>query len=542
MPPESLFYDLHGEDTLFSPKFLLGQPKDARLYSPILPPYGEFLNAAFSPDSTKIAILSATNEVVLEILDAGTFTRNYPPIKLKMKINGKPSSSTSIVISPDGNKIVVVSNTSMEMWSSKRNQTIIQFFSDRDIIDFKNTMTVFLGNDCLVHCCLKENSIQVWSRNMSNFKDNKNLYTLQMDKIVSCMAVSPNGTYLCCVLTSNELSIWDLNTREAIAKDARVGDSGDSEDVFNTLSISCDRTYVACGSKRRILKLWNSRTASLIWSQPVQQVLYRILMPNSSDVKQLLTMSSHGSEIRIWDIASGSGYMHDASYGSINKIAAVSTEEIFVTSWSGHPTVWGIQNIEKDTWSNGVAVLPGETLQEIIFLPDGGLIASGSGVKRSNIVVWDGFGTENALKQTLRGDTSQILEQKFSLNGRMVFSRDCDANVFLWHRNSDRETFKLLRKHECSDADTAQRLFDSLVQGNSHEDAQTTQFRNRAKEYFSYDYRDKWICLANGTRLWYVPSELPGQRWNKVVQKGWKIVVYGRHFAVLFEYIDKQGL
>lgn len=316
LPPESSLYALYKEQAKLSPKILFGQIKVIRLFLPESQlPDGRYSAIAFSNDGTQIAFLFPTS---LEIWDFATLSRISDPIALKDSYYGRYNRN-SVVFSPDGCKIAILGSGSIEVWDLiERRLLVSQTNSHGKAISFPDDAH-------LIYCSKQSNIIEI--SEWTILEDRTVTYTLETGSTVTCIGISSNANYLGSISDTNDVTVWELRTREVIS----TFNLGGREGRFEVLAISNDEEHAACGSRKGTVKLWNFQTVSRVRVGEVDYAIKQILMPLSLDSKQLVTVSRY-DYVHVWDMTSGSCYEHE----SRADIAALSPDgRHLVTSYYG---------------------------------------------------------------------------------------------------------------------------------------------------------------------------------------------------------------
>ena len=104
--------------------------------------------------------------------------------------------------------------------------------------------------------------------------------------------------------------------------------------------------------------------------------------------------------------------------------------------------------------------------------------------------------------------------------------------------SSVEELPRAIRCQDYSDSSFFYALYDhpEIITLEGEDDTNYEQV-HQAGAFFSWSVRDRWVCLATGERMWYIPESF--EYYLNVAQKDRKIVVYSYKSAILFEDEDR---
>lgn len=197
--------------------------------------------------------------------------------------------------------------------------------------------------------------------------------------------------------------------------------------VINSISFSPDGLLIASSSDDKTIKIWDVRTAKLLYTFIDTSWVFSIEF--SKDSKRVLSASL--DSVKIWDIRSG------------NVIQAHSGERVATYSPDGGLVASVYKNMIK-VWNpqTGSNVLHIEghdnTINSLAFSPNGKqLCSSASG----DIKVWD-LSSAECLRTIVSHEMTTVTSVSYRDDGRAIISSSRDGTIRIWNVNNGKETWK----------------------------------------------------------------------------------------------------
>jgi len=247
------------------------------------------------------------------------------------------------------------------------------------------------------------------------------------------LAISPDGMHLASSGGGSVLQLWDIPTGEGIL--LAPGDG-----VVHTLAYSPLGNCIAGGGADGRIRLWNTKTAELEriiqdedQTDPITSLVF------SPDGNRLASAGSSGTEVWLWDVASGqpvllipnaldSCAVEALAFHPKGQLLAAGGIDWLATGGSdGAITLWDLERkcdvSQFDGGSTGMA-----------FHPSGRWLASASLV--NSICVWD-VETRQLVRE-LTGHEETVTCLAYSANGQWLASSSDDHTVRIWDAQSGR--------------------------------------------------------------------------------------------------------
>ena len=310
-------------------------------------------SVVFSPDGNKIASASEDNTVKLWDIQG----------KLLTTLTGHRSSVTNVVFSPDGNKIASASeDNTVKLWDIQ-GKLLTTLTGHRSSV----TSAVFSPDGNKIASASEDNTVKLWDI------QGKLLTTLTGHRSSVTSAVfSPDGNKIASASEDNTVKLWDIQGKLLTTL------TGHRSSVTNVV-FSPDGNKIASASEDNTVKLWDIQG------------------------KLLTTLTGHRSSV------TSAVFSPDG-----NKIASASEDNTV--------KLWDIQGKLLTTLTGHSS-----SVTNVVFSPDGNKIASAS--EDNTVKLWD---IQGKLLTTLTGHSSSVTSVVFSPDGNQIASASEDNTVKLW--------------------------------------------------------------------------------------------------------------
>jgi WD40 repeat protein len=345
----------------------------------ILPEDGQLGPIAWSPDSKKLAIVTASDYVTIWDVEQAK------PIQKLAVLN-----VTCLRWSPDGEKIALADgNLLVEVWDLKSAKLVQSFSGHASQLDTWGKIIEVLWTNENEIVSLDENAqIFLWDTKTGDI-----IHTLEKtdNDFARRIALSPDKKTLAIAsMQSQQILLWDLVARKEQKIIAQM------PPFIMEMSWSPNGESIALATQfpsRLVFLDVNSGTFQKEFATNVYSVNSLSWLKNG---QELITRNGYhdGDVITLWDIQTGQGIYGVRSL-TANRAAWSSNGLIVATSDGRGIALWDIQSgnprLLPDEIRNGV--LDGgpnyEGIFKIAFNPSGNLLAAESGDDSSRIRIWD---------------------------------------------------------------------------------------------------------------------------------------------------------
>ncbi|WP_445636353.1 hypothetical protein NSTC745_01242 [Nostoc sp. DSM 114161] len=259
---------------------------------------------------------------------------------------------------------------------------------------------------------------------------NSTTSNFDVSKVVSSVAISPDGKTLASGGNDKTIKIWNISTGEIIHTL-----SGHSRPV-ESVAISPDGKTLASGSGDKTIKIWNIFTGKAIrtLSGHSNSIVSVAISPDG----KTLASGSDDKTIKIWDLSTGKVIRTLSGHSKSVESVAISPDGKTLASSSnvgsyGTIRIWDLSTGELIRTLSGNTVV----VNSVAFSPDGKTLASGGfgeTIEISNI-------STGKLIRTLSGNTVVVNSVAFSPDGKTLASGSLDETIRIW----DLSTGELIR-------------------------------------------------------------------------------------------------
>lgn len=252
---------------------------------------------------------------------------------------------------------------------------------------------------------------------------------LNESNIVSCIALSPNESYLAIGSDLAPIHLWDLTTKNSL------GFLGFKEKIDKINSLVMTDFFLFSAGWDKTIRKWDLITRTLEKSYEGHEA--PILCLEITKDQNYLLSGSEDRAIIIWDLYTDLKRKIPAHLSPVSCVKANPlTDSIISASWDKTIKIWSFHTIKLK------AILLGHTdaIKALAVSPSGKLLASAG--KDKLIKIWDL--ETNKLKNCLEGHQKTINVLRFSLYGDFLISGSNDKTMKLWNMNK----FKLKKTIE----------------------------------------------------------------------------------------------
>ncbi|KKZ67068.1 hypothetical protein EMCG_07239 [[Emmonsia] crescens] len=245
-------------------------------------------------------------------------------------------------------------------------------------------------------------SIEIWNPSSGSRKMVLHGHT----EFIRAISFSPGSGFLASAADDWTVRVWDIS-------------SGSSVQVLkhqycpSAVAFSPDSKYIASGTMGGCIRIWDSSTRELLsvckgHSGIVTAVVFS---PTNSEI---IASGSYDKTVRLWDISTGStGSLVDTftGHGDIVRVVSFSPDGMLASGSSDRTVrLWDIERMPIPTvaqeWDFHI-------IDEMVFSPDGKLVASRSGTKK--VRLWNTYGECVGRLDSLDSGTFQ-----FSPDGKRI--------------------------------------------------------------------------------------------------------------------------
>ncbi|KAI0905434.1 quinon protein alcohol dehydrogenase-like superfamily [Ustulina deusta] len=373
---------------------------------------GYFWNLLFSPDGTRLVLL--TNRGNMLVWDVATSQAEH---RLE---SSSPGETNAAILSPDGSKLAVGSNSTIEIWDMETGQS--QHILEGHCADIQ--VVAFSPDGNHLASGSSDKNVRLW--NVESGETERILSG--HSRAVQTVLFSPDGRKLVSVSGDQTMLVWDVpsgqheHTLELEEIERPLFSSNKDRIAFS----SDGARLVSVAGKDMSICVWDTKT----W-QPKHVARRHSNLPScfafSPDGNKVVFRSSDGT-IHVWDVATGqakqilgicspiSGHMTSLVFSPDGKWLASSFGNT-VQLWDAE--TWKVENkLESHTF----------LVKQIAFSPDGERLASAllGGTAR----IWDI--SSSLVECTPGGHSKMVNSLVLSADGTKLASGSADTTARIW--------------------------------------------------------------------------------------------------------------
>ena len=382
-------------------------------------------SVAFNPKGDILA--SASFDATVRLWDVTTG-------KLKRKTLEARSSLTHIVFNPSGDTIAgsTLADNVVYLWDVATGKIKTTLEVDTQ---FAGDIAFSHDGDKIAINCSSDLNIQIWDVSTRQYQGTLRGHTTNTMDIV----FSPDGNTLASVCLDGTLRLWNYN--EEFLRDLRVG-RNKPKTTFHIenmrwmrIIFSPDNSTIAGYDEDGTVLLLDAATGQqkTAISGHTNRVSSIAFSPGGN-----IIASGKGDQVLLWDVNTAE-LTESLNTAGLN-IISVGFSPNGSTLATGHDgntiLLWDMETRQQKLKIE-VPLLDTDIktwIREVIFSPDGNLLASSGGYNDYSVYLWDV--NTGLLKVKLEGHTDTVDSIAFSPNGRMLAS--CcegfgDNSIKLWH-------------------------------------------------------------------------------------------------------------
>jgi len=281
----------------------------------------------------------------------------------------------------------------------------------------------YLADRQWIITCSDDGSLRLWEQDSgaqigNDWRDDE-------DEVgVFTIALSPNGKTVASGSRNGTVKLWDIETRNVIAK--WTGHS----DVIQSVCWSADGGRVASGSSDGTARVWDVESGEVVLgpikTMTVHQPSFILVVAFSPDGSNFATGGSEqDGRTKIWDASTGkllSTLEHDSSVFSL--VWTSDQKKLLSGCANGSITIFN-----TTTWQQ-IAVLEDHTttVYALSLFRNDRLLASGSQDK--TVRLWN-LDTNLPVSLPL-GHRCMVYDTAFSPDGRFLATAGGDGNAYVW--------------------------------------------------------------------------------------------------------------
>jgi WD40 repeat protein len=421
---------------------------------------------AFSPDGTRIASASFDNTVRVWDVSSGA--------SLIAPLEGHREFIFAVAFSPDGQQIASGSaDSTVRIWDSILHMDALHTLTGHADKVFA---VAFSPEGHRVVSGSADLTVRVWDTTTG-----ADIFGALCghEGQVTTVIFTPDGQWILSGGSDSAVCGWDAITGEMML--VLQGHGG----IIRSIAVSSDGKRIASGSDDGTIQLWDPIT--------MQECLV-LRIPGVGGVKDvafipgdlhIVSMSIPDYKVRLWDAVTGAETSTSAAFYGSESMVMSPTGDRFAFTYSNSIAVWDASfltdtvplantsygdirvlasspegqrfaSISEDEcfvriWDaksgqESCSPLQGheDTVESVVFSPDGQLIASGSA--DTTIIVWHILLEMEVLK--LRGHENSVGSVAFSADGTQILSGSSDDTVRLWSLSTAAQILPPLRGHQ----------------------------------------------------------------------------------------------
>lgn len=352
----------------------------------------------FSPDGKNIFIVQADGKLqAWEIFS-----------EKEIQLSGQIEAISSLDISPDGRRLVTVTNGNLpRVWDMKSGRELMSFRGHSDYVSF----AYFSPNGSRILTASDDGTARIWSASTG-----AELLALQHDDWVWNAAFSPDGRR---VVTSSgaQVFVWDAETGEKLfTLNGHVS-------TVHVAAFSPNGSMIATGSYDRKIIVWNADTGEPLFTLAGHTgAVFSLVF--SPDGKQLISGSDDGT-LRIWDVTLEHGEALTIPYpnGRGENAALLPNGQVIAAIEGNKLKLWSLETGKelRDYSNDG-------DMTAFALSPDGSLIAAARG--DFSVTLYNPASTTGL--RTWSAHTGRINALAFSPGGKWLATASDDYKVIVW--------------------------------------------------------------------------------------------------------------
>lgn len=262
--------------------------------------------------------------------------------KEKLSLAGHTDAISAVKFSPDGTRLVSASlDKTARIWNTSNGEEMAVLnkhgLAVNGAVFSPDGRTVITGSN--------DFQIILWDAQTGEKRD-----ALRSDAMIFDLAITNDGKTLAAALRNARVDVFDLETKKKVRS---IWDGSQVEPV-NTLDFSPNGQLLASGSADGVLRVWNTNSGKLIWSQsavrkpgaekaePAEKNLDPVESVSFSSSAELATLTQSGI-VTTWDTSGQPKARNTLGWARIERLAVSPDGKILaVQAGSQKVVTWSV--------------------------------------------------------------------------------------------------------------------------------------------------------------------------------------------------------
>ncbi len=379
------------------------------------------LHAAFSPDGSKVVIVTG-NENLVRLWDSKTG-------KLLVVLKGHEHHVNHAIFSPDGQRVLTSSKDgTARLWEAKTGKLL--FVMEQGSVIRR---AAFSPDGLKVVTPFKQGGAILWEANSGKLLKKMQPEDMSDSGPFDNVVFSPDGSKIA-TCGNNKAYLWNVMDGKLLYALAH-------QNTVTDMAFSPDGTKVVTASFDNTARLWDAKNGKLLYVlKHIKRVTHAAFSPDG----QRVVTASDDSSARLWDSNTGKPIRVLLHYSVVTHAAfSPNGQYLVTTSFDKFVRVWNANN------GNLLAVMQGHDFDvyQAAFSPDGQRILTASG--DNTVRLWNLLITDNQIFKVLQENKESVSHAAFSFDGQRVVTASADKSARVWNAETG-QLISVLQGHEYS--------------------------------------------------------------------------------------------